>query len=185
MPSTMPRDIRQPLNAGSSQSVELQANNETPTAEQASTAIHVISSQWKDRAFFVGLLLAMVIPSLTVFTVIASEWISSPSQRGWLILGFGFYIVTALKALWEVFVRVYEQMLYLRVEVQRLSSPTLFEALINLCHRREIGAVRADLQLGPRGTAGTRQAHGEFHSEAAVLELGSTQSCSKSALWVR
>ena len=109
--------------------MELQANNETPTAEQASTAIHVISSQWKDRAFFVGLLLAMVIPSLTVFTVIASEWISSPSQRGWLILGFGFYIFTALKALWEVFVRVYEQMLYLRVEVQRLSSPTLFEAL--------------------------------------------------------
>ena len=156
MPSTMPRDIRQPFNEGSSQSVELQGNNETPTAEQASTAIHVISSQWKDRAFFVGLLLAMVIPSLTVFTVIASEWISSPSQRGWLILGFGFYIVTALKALWEVFVRVYEQMLYLRVEVR--SAASFFANVvrgINLCHRREIGAVRADLQLGPRGTAGT------------------------------
>jgi len=125
-------EAMRPFNAESSRSVELrEVHNDAPKEGSGSTAIDVVSSQWKDRALFVGLLLAMVIPSFTVVAVLTSTWIESPSQRGWLVIGFGFYIVAALKALWEIFLRVYEQMFYLRVEVHRLGSPTLFEAITN------------------------------------------------------
>lgn len=120
------------LNAESNSSVELhEVHNDAPEEGSASTTIDVVSSQWKDRALFVGLLVAMVIPSFTVVVVLTSTWIESPSQRGWLVIGFGFYIVAALKELWAIFVRVFEQMFYLRVEVHRLGSPTLFEAITN------------------------------------------------------
>ena len=89
---------------------ERSLNGDSPEGYSASPTIDVISSQWKDRVLFIGLLLAMVVPSLTVVVVLTSTWIESPSQRGWLVIGFSFYIVTALKALWEIFLQVYEQM---------------------------------------------------------------------------
>jgi len=119
-------------NVESSRSVELpELHNDEPKESSASTTIDVVSSQCKDRALFVGLLLAMVVPSFTILAVLSSTWIDSPSQRGWLIIGFGFYIVSALQGLWTIFVRVYDQMFYLRVEVHRLASSTLFDAITN------------------------------------------------------
>ena len=71
----------------------------------------------------------LIVPTVTVVTVVAGEWVSSPSQRGWLILGFGFYIMTALRSLWGYFIQVYEGMFHLKVELRRLVCPTLFDAV--------------------------------------------------------
>ena len=50
------------LNVQSSRSVEiLEVHNDEPKENSASTTIDVVSSQCKDRALFVGLLLAMVV----------------------------------------------------------------------------------------------------------------------------
>ena len=78
-----------------------------------------------------GLLLAvaLIVPTVTVVTVVAAEWVSSPPQRDWLILGFGFYIMTAMRSLWGYFIQVYEGMFYLKVELRRLVCPTLFDAV--------------------------------------------------------
>ena len=73
--------------------------------------------------------MALIVPAVTVVTVVAGEWVSSPSQRGWLILGFGFYIMTALRSLWGYFIQVYEGMFHLKVELRRLVCPTLFDAV--------------------------------------------------------
>ena len=82
------------------------------------------------------------------------RWITRPEQRGWLVLGFGFYIITAtrqqnlhvvsismlihvdsslevpqaLRSLWALLVRLCQRMLYIRVEVSRYVSTVLFEA---------------------------------------------------------
>ena len=33
------------------------------------------------------------------FATNAARWITRPEQRGWLVLGFGFYIITAT---WQI-----------------------------------------------------------------------------------
>ena len=94
MPNVL--ELRRPLNQEGSQDVELTAVRETPEGVQ-NVNVEVITSKWKDQALFGGLMLALGVPSLTVFFVVSNQWMESPSQRGWLILGFGFYIITALK----------------------------------------------------------------------------------------
>jgi len=91
--------------------------------------VTITRSRFQERLVAAALLMALSVPSVTIFWVVAAEWQSAPSQRGWLILGFGYYIVAALRALWEFFVQVCERTLYLRVEVRRFVSPTLFEAV--------------------------------------------------------
>jgi hypothetical protein len=91
----------------------------------------VLKSQWKDHVLFVVILMALVIPLGTVIMMGYSEWTSSQNERRWLILGSGWYFVSILKWLWEIFMRLYEQMMYLRVEVQRLNSSSLFSAITN------------------------------------------------------
>ena len=73
--------------------------------------------------------MALIVPVVTVVIVVAGEWVSSPSQRGWLILGFGFYIMTTLRSLWGYFIQVYEGMFHLKVELRRLVCLTLFDAV--------------------------------------------------------
>ena len=87
------------------------------------------ASRCGDYVISALLLIAIAVPAITVIVVVATEWQSSPAQRGWLILGFGFYIVAGLRHLWSLFIRLCEQILYLRVEVRRFAAPTLFEAI--------------------------------------------------------
>ena len=58
------------LNVESSRSVEiLEVHNDEPKENSASTTIDVVSLQCKDRVFFVGLLLAMVVSSFTMYVL--------------------------------------------------------------------------------------------------------------------
>ena len=97
----------------------------------ASTGMHtrVMIPKWQDKVAFLSLFFAMLIPSAILLYVVLETWIEVPSQRAWLILGFGFYIASALKMVTSRFVHIFERMFYLRVEVHRLTSPTMFEAL--------------------------------------------------------
>ena len=87
------------------------------------------SSPCKERLLGLLLAVALIVPTVTVVTVVAAEWVSSPSQRGWLILGFGFYIMTAMRSLWGYFIQVYEGMFHLKVELRRLVCRTRFAAV--------------------------------------------------------
>ena len=91
----------------------------------------VVVPKWQDKVTFVGLLISLLIPTAVIFYVVLDTWIGNPSQRGWLMLGSGFYVGSAMKLVWSRFAEVYERMLYLRVEIHRLTSPTMFEALTN------------------------------------------------------
>ena len=77
----------------------------------------------------VALFVAFVAPSIVLGSVVIEMWRSSPSQRSWLILGLGFYIVAALQAIYSAFTHICERMLYLRTEVRSTSASTLFEAV--------------------------------------------------------
>ena len=75
--------------------VELAALNAVLSGSRRSQ-IHIIAQPCKERLLGLLLAVALLVPTVTVVTVVAAEWVSSPSQRGWLILGFGFYIMTAM-----------------------------------------------------------------------------------------
>jgi len=98
-------------------------------AIQSPASIQVVRHWWKEAAIGIGLALALVVPSLGIIAVVVGEWYTSASQRGWLILGFGFYIVSALRFLWMQFYDLCERMCFLRVELRRMSNKTLFEAV--------------------------------------------------------
>ena len=113
-----------------------QARNDVelaPVGEGAGVAanplVEVVRIRWREQLLAAGLFLAIALPTATVIAAVVGEWQRRPSQRSWLILGFGFYILTALKAVWSLFVQVCERMLYLRVELSRFVSSTLFEAV--------------------------------------------------------
>jgi len=96
----------------------------------AAQARVTITRPWfQQRWILPALLVALAVPSVAILWAVACEWQSAPSQRSWLILGSGFYIVAALRALWMWFVQACEQTLYLRVELRRYCSPKLFEAV--------------------------------------------------------
>ena len=96
----------------------------------------VVLPKWQDKVRFVGLFISFMIPTAVIFYVVLDIWIGNPSRRGWLILGSGFYIGSGMKLVWSSFAQVYEQMLYWRVEVHRLTSPTLFGELTNAIEKR-------------------------------------------------
>ena len=108
--------------------VELAALNAVLSGSRRSQ-IHIIAQPCKERLLGLLLAVALIVPTVTVVTVVAAEWVSSPSQRGWLILGFGFYIMTAMRSLWGYFIQVYEGVFYLEVELRRLVCPALFDAV--------------------------------------------------------
>lgn len=91
--------------------------------------VNVVESRCRDYMISVLLLVAFVFPSIMVVVVISTQWQSNPSQRGWLILGFGFYIVAGLRHCWSLLMKLGEQILYLRVEVRHIAASTLFEAI--------------------------------------------------------
>ena len=91
--------------------------------------VKVVRPRWSERALAMSLFLTLVVPTTTITVVVWNAWQNEPSQGGWLILGLGFYILTALRAVWKLFVEVCERILYLCVEVRRYVSPTLFETV--------------------------------------------------------
>ena len=84
---------------------------------------------WFEYIRVVGLLVALVCPITLVVYVIYDSWQNNPSNRSWLILGLGFYIGAALKAIYETVIRLIDRLCFLRVEIRRLSSSILFEAI--------------------------------------------------------
>ena len=129
----MPGDLATPLTSGSATGgagchVELAPVN-AELSRSPRSEIDIIAQPCKERLLGILLAMALIVPAVTVVTVVAGEWVSSPSQRGWLILGFGFYIMTALRSLWGYFIQVYEGMFHLKVELRRLVCPTLFDAV--------------------------------------------------------
>ena len=91
--------------------------------------IVVLQPRWSQPVCACFLLLALALPSIGIVAIVAWEWHDRPSQRGWLILGFAFYIFTALQAVWAMFMRVCEQLWHLRIQVRSVVSKTLFEAV--------------------------------------------------------
>ena len=79
----------------------------------------------------IGLLVALFCPTALVVYVIYDSWQTNPSNRSWLILGLGFYIGEAVKKSYESLISLCDRACYLRVEIRRRLSSTLFEAISN------------------------------------------------------
>jgi hypothetical protein len=116
--------------SGAARGVEL-VESSLSAGTSCSGALHVkvVEGRCLDYVISALMLVAIAVPSITVVVVVATEWQTAPSQRGWLILGFGFYIVASLRYLGSLLMKYCEQILYLRVEVRRFAAHTLFEAI--------------------------------------------------------
>ena len=57
----------------------------------------VLRARWGEPILAGFLFLALALPTIAIVAVVVGEWHDRPTQRGWLILGFAFYIFTALK----------------------------------------------------------------------------------------
>ena len=79
----------------------------------------------------VGLLIALFCPIALVVYVVYDSWQTNPANRSWLILGLGFYIGAAVKAIYEALIRIVDRICFLRVEIRRMISSTMFEAISN------------------------------------------------------
>ena len=93
--------------------------------------VKIFEGRNRDYVISALLLLAIALPSITVTVVVATQWSSNPSQRGWLVLGFGFYIVSWLGLGWSRLMKLCVEMFYLRIEVRRFAAPILFDAITN------------------------------------------------------
>ncbi|CAE7713908.1 unnamed protein product, partial [Symbiodinium pilosum] len=94
-----------------------------------SPQVTVVSRRWQDLCAFVLLAFALLVSTVFLSIFVSLEWITRPEQRGWLLLGFGFYIISAMKGLWSMLVPLFQNVLFIRVEVRRFVSATLFEAV--------------------------------------------------------
>ena len=90
--------------------------------------VEVMAMRWITRFAITGLVLALLFPSAIVLHVVAKSWQENPDGRYWLILGLGFYIGAALKAVYEALVREFCQFYFLRIEIKRSTASQLFEA---------------------------------------------------------
>ena len=123
----MSDELAAPLNTGiasavRARDVELAVVN-AELSQSDTSRIRIISEPCKERFLVFFLAISLLVPSIVIVFVVANEWMSSPSQRGWLILGFGFYIMTAMRFLWSYFIQVYEGMRYL-LSLIHISEPT-------------------------------------------------------------
>ena len=91
--------------------------------------VHIVHTWRTDYLNGIGLLVALLCPIALVVYVIIDSWQNSPSNRSWLVLGLGFYIGAALKVIYEALVRVFDRLWFLRVEIRRIMSHSLFEAV--------------------------------------------------------
>ena len=112
-------------------SVELAsvAAAEESSALASEAAVRVVRVGCKDYINGVGLVAALFCPIALITYVVIDSWQNNPSNRSWLILGLGFYIGAALKVIYEAMVRVFDRLLFLRVEIRRVTASTLFQAV--------------------------------------------------------
>ena len=105
------------------------------TSAPENVHVEVVRRRWRGHVVAVTLFLTLAAPTIFISAVLRGEWQSRPANRGWLLLGFGFYISAASRAVWARFVRACETMMYLPVELRKFISPTLFEAVTDALAR--------------------------------------------------
>ena len=143
-----------------------------PLASRAK--IHVVRTGWMMHLIGAALFAALLIPTALIAYVMLDSWKNNPANRSWLILGLGFYIGAALKGIYEALVRVYHRLWFLRVEIRRVMSATLFDAVSNIL------AEEAELN-GETCSWDTEasQEHDDVTGEYSV-KLGFWGSCARS-----
>ena len=98
-------------------------------SESAPAEVEVLRGRCATWSFALLLFFALAVPTGFITSVVADMWISNPSQRSWLLLGLGFYIVAALQFVYAAFTRACDNMWMLRTAIRRISTPTLFDAV--------------------------------------------------------
>ena len=124
--------LRGPLLHAGRGGVELVASDiasPPPSEVESVPKVEVMAMRWTTRFVITGLVLALLFPSAIVLHVVAKSWQENPDGRYWLILGLGFYIGAALKAVYEALVREFCQFYFLRIEIKRSTASQLFEAV--------------------------------------------------------
>ena len=71
----------------------------------------------------------LLLSSGVLLSIFAEEWTSHPSQRIWLIVGSGYYILAVLKQGWFVLGRLLDRTIYLSGFIDRRCSRSLFEGI--------------------------------------------------------
>ena len=71
----------------------------------------------------------LLLSSGVLLSIFAEEWTSHPSQRIWLIVGSGYYILAVLKQGWFVLGRLLDRTIYLSGFIDRRCSRSLFEGV--------------------------------------------------------
>ena len=130
------RSARSPLldPEDSRNSIELPLTDAFASRGLPTAKIEVQRSKWALHARATALFAILSVPSLLIVSVVISAWRTSPGQHSWLILGLGFYIFSALQTVYIAFRKVCDSIWFswfLNVEIQRLRTPTLFEAVSN------------------------------------------------------
>ena len=142
MPQTTRAEMRGPLlgagiGAVAGDDMELTRVTPVTVAQPADpltsrAKIHVVRTGWMMHLIGAALFAALLIPTALIAYVMLDSWKNNPANRSWLILGLGFYIGAALKGIYEALVRVYHRLWFLRVEIRRVMSATLFDAVSNI-----------------------------------------------------
>ena len=91
--------------------------------------VKIVNTRWTEKLVSIGLALVFIVPSFLVICVVSDSWINNPSNRYWIIIGLGFYIGSALKAVYGSLLRTCERLLFLRVEIRRSTARILFDAV--------------------------------------------------------
>ena len=68
--------------------------------EELAKVVEIVNTRWSETLGSIGLVLVLIVPSFLVIGVVSDTWINNPSNRYWLIIGLGFYIGSALKAIY-------------------------------------------------------------------------------------
>ena len=136
------RIIRGPLLTRAAQAADVEllpAASGTAVGEgdvlASQATVHIVHKWRTEYLKGIGLLVALLCPTALVVYVIIDSWQNNPSNRSWLILGLGFYIGAALKVIYEQLVRVFDRLWFLRVEIRRVMSRTLFDAVSDVLAR--------------------------------------------------
>ena len=95
-------------------------------------AVRIVHTGFLEYVKVVGLVVSLCCPILMLVYVIIDTWQKNPSNRSWLILGLAFYIGSALKLIYEATIRMFDRLLFLRVEIRRVVAATLFDAVSNV-----------------------------------------------------
>ena len=83
----------------------------------------------RDRLERAGLALVVLVLMAVILTGLIDCFFSSPSQRGWVLLGLTYHIGSRWNIAWQKLLVVARRIRYVRVVVKRRNAQTLFEAI--------------------------------------------------------